>query len=560
MTTQDIIFNLISVAGGLGLFFLGMKFMGDGLELSAGSKLRTLLEKITSNLYLGMLVGLVVTAVIQSSSATASMVVGFTNAGLMELAQTAGILFGSKIGTCMTSVLLSFDIGKIIPLVIIAGVCVWMFSKKNNVKHIAMIFAGFGILFYGMTVMSGSLKELNAVKDASGNGLIDNILLSINSPWVGLLIGTIITAIIQSSSASVGILMALAIATQMDISQAIFIVYGMNLGACMPAFLSAVGTRRQAKQVAILNLLITLFGVVLLFPLTMILPIGDWIKAIAPESYGVQVSISHIFFNVANMVILMPFSKLMVKLTQKLLPVPEEEERDKMKPEFLDDLLLSAPPMAVMQCEKEVERLTNMVKKNYNQAVDVFFNHDQKKAQKVLDREKVIDYLCKCITEYIVKLNGCDLEDHDREVIAAIYSAIQDLERIGDHAENIIEFETTVEEEKIVLSDKALDELVKITDISRELMDKGFKAFIAQEATPQEIQDIVMLEDLIDDLKDEYKMSHIKRMNKGECQGESGALFINILTDVERVGDHTINVAFAIPSRNKQLKNAAVTA
>ena len=543
----SILVDLIAVCGGLGLFFLGMKFMGEGLELAAGSKLRTLLEKITSNMYLGMLVGLVITAVIQSSSATASMVVGFTNAGLMELAETAGILFGSKIGTCMTSVLLTFDIGAIIPLVIFGGVIVWMFSKKNNVKHIAMIFAGFGILFYGMSVMSSNLRQINE------NGLIDNLLLSINSPFVGLLIGTVITAIIQSSSASVGILMALAIATHMDISQGIFIIYGMNLGACMPAFLSAIGARRQAKQVAILNLLITLVGILVLFPLTMLLPITDWIKAIAPESYGLHVSMAHIFFNVANMVLLMPFSGLLVKLTQKILPLGDEAERDKMETEFIDDRLLTTPPMAVLQCEKEVGRLTKLVKKNYYASVDVFFNHDQKLADKVLDREKVIDYLCKAITKYIVKINGLDIEDNDRKVIAAMYSAIQDLERIGDYAENIVEFEKSCREDKLKFSETAMDELVRITDISKELLEKGFKTFLEQKATPTQIQDIVMLEQLVDDCKDEYKLNHIARVNNGECDGETGVLFLNMITDIERVGDHVMNVAFAIPNINKRV-------
>ena len=547
----DILVSLIAVSGGLGLFFLGMKFMGEGLELAAGSKLRTLLEKITSNKFLGMLVGLVITAVIQSSSATASMVVGFTNAGLMELAETAGILFGSKIGTCMTSVLLTFDIGSVIPLVILGGVLVWMFSKKNNVKHFAMIFAGFGILFYGMTVMSSNLKAVNE------NGLIDNLLLSINSPFVGLLIGTVITAVIQSSSASVGILMALAIATQMDINQGIYIVYGMNLGACMPAFLSAIGARRQAKQVAILNLLITLVGVIILFPLTMILPIPEWIKAASPEMYGLHVSIAHIFFNVANMVILMPFSGLLVKLTQKILPLGEDAERDKMQTEFIDDRLLTTPPMAVLQCEKEVGRLANLVKKNYYTSVDVFFEHDKKLADKVLDREKIIDYLCKEISRYIVKINGLEIEDHDRKVIAAMYSAIQDLERIGDYAENIVEFEKAYVEDKLEFTDTAMIELTRITDISKELIEKGFKAFLEQKATPTQIQDIVMLEQLVDDCKDEYKMNHIRRMNNGECDGESGGLFFNMLTDIERVGDHTINVAFAIPNVGKRV-NAAI--
>ena len=543
------IYSLFSVFGGLGLFFLGMKLMGDGLELAAGSKLRTLLEKITSNKYLGMLVGLVVTAVIQSSSATAAMVVGFTNAGLMELTQTVGILFGSKIGTCMTSVLLSFDMGKIVPLFIFIGVVVVMFAKKNNYKYYGQIFAGFGILFYGMTVMSGALKALNE------DGMIDNILSSVNSPWIGLLIGMVITAVIQSSSASVGILMALAAAGAIDIHQAIFIVYGMNLGACMPAFLSAMGAKRNAKQVAVLNLLITFFGVVLLVPLTMALPIADTIENIPflKGSPAAQISAAHIFFNVVNMVVLMPFSNLMVKLTQKMLPYHEDPEKDKMAVEFIDNRILTTPPMAVLQVEKEVERLTRLVRKNYNRSLIAFFDRDKSSIEKVLEREKVIDYLSHEITDYIVKINALDIEDKDRQVVAAMYSAIQDLERIGDHAENIVQYTTTVIEDNLQFSDDALEEMRDICTKCQKLMEMSFAMFNAQGASPEQIERIIQMGDAVDECKDKYKASHIRRMDKKICNAESGTVFLNMLIDIERVGDHAINVAFAIPHRQHQV-------
>ena len=544
------IISLFSVLGGLGLFFLGMKLMGDGLELAAGNKLRTLLEKITSNKYLGMLVGLIVTAVIQSSSATAAMVVGFTNAGLMELAQTVGILFGSKIGTCMTSVLLSFDMSSIVPLFIFVGVVVIMFAKKNNYKYYGQILAGFGILFYGMTMMSSGLKSLNQ------DGLIDNILSSINSPWIGLLLGAVITAIIQSSSASVGILMALGAAGAINVHQAIYIVYGMNIGACMPAFLSAIGAKRNAKQVAVVNLLITVCGAVLLVPVTMLLPIGDAIENLLPGAVGAQISAAHIFFNVANMVVLMPFSTLMVKLTQTILPYHEDPEKDKMAVEFIDNRILTTPPMAVLQCEKEVARMTRLVQKNYNRALIAFFDRDKSSIDKVLEREKVIDFLSKSITDYIVKINGLDIEDRDRQVIAAMYSAIQDLERIGDHAENIVEYTRTIIEDNLSFSEVALSQLHTICDKCRALMELSFAMFNAQGASPEVIEKIINIEEAVDDCKDEYKMEHIARMNSGECNAESGTMFLNMLIDIERVGDHAINVAFAIPNRQKQVLRA----
>ena len=543
---------LFKVLGGLGLFFLGMKYMGEGLELAAGNKLRTLLEKITSNRFLGMLVGLAVTAVIQSSSATDAMVVGFTNAGLMELAQTVGILFGAKIGTCVTSVLLSFDIKSIVPLFIFLGVIVMMFAKKNNYKYYGQILAGFGILFFGMDMMSGALKTLNE------NGMIDNILSSVNNPFVGILLGTAVTAVIQSSSASVGILMALASAGAINVDQAIFIVFGMNLGACVPAFLSAAGAKRNAKQVAVLNMLITLSGVIIMTPLTMLLPVADTIEKLLPASTAAQVSAAHIFFNVSITIILLPFATLLVKLTQKILPYEEDPEKDKMAVEYIDNRILTTPPMAVLQCEKEVARMSRLVQKNYNRAMIAFFDRDKESIDKVLDREKVIDYLSKEITDYIVKINALDLEDHDRQIVAAMYSAIQDLERIGDHAENIVEYVRTVIENNLSFSDTAMGEMRDISDKCRSLMELSFAMFNAQGGSPELIERIIQAEDSVDDCKDDYKQNHIQRMNKGECNAEAGTTFLNMLIDIERIGDHAINVAFAIPNRQKSVITAAV--
>ena len=541
------IYNLFTVLGGLGLFFLGMKYMGEGLELAAGNKLRVMLEKITSNRFLGMLVGLVVTAVIQSSSATDAMVVGFTNAGLMELSQTVGILFGAKIGTCVTSVLLSFDIKKIVPLFIFIGVVVMMFVKKNNYKYYGQILAGFGILFFGMDMMSGALKSLNE------NGLIDGILSSVNNPFIGILLGTAVTAVIQSSSASVGILMALAAAGAISVDQAIFIVFGMNLGATMPAFLSAAGAKRNAKQVAVLNMLITLSGFIILTPLTMLLPVADTIENLLPGNTAAQISAAHIFFNVSMTIILLPFSPLLVKLTQKILPYHEDPEKDKMAVEFIDNRILTTPPMAVLQCEKEVARMSRLVQKNYNRSMIAFFDRDKDSIDKVLEREKVIDFLSKEITEYIVKLNALDLQSHDRQIVAAMYSAIQDLERIGDHAENIVEYTRNVIEEKLTFSDTAITELHDISDKCRSLMELSFAMFNAQGGSPELIEHIIKIEDSVDDCKDDYKQEHIRRMDEGLCDAVSGTTFLNMLIDIERIADHCINVAFAIPNRQKSV-------
>ena len=327
----------------------------------------------------------------------------------------------------------------------------------------------------------------------------------------------------------------------------------MNLGACMPAFLSAAGAKRNAKQVAILNLLITLTGVIIMTPLTMILPIADIIEKLLPGSTAAQISAAHIFFNVAMTTILLPFASLLVNLTRKILPYNEDPEKDKMAVEFIDNRILTTPPMAVLQCEKEVARLSRLVQKNYNRSMIAFFDRDADSIDKVLEREKVIDYLSKEITDYIVKLNALDLEAHDRQIVAAMYSAIGDLERIGDHAENIVEYARTVIDRNLTFSDKAIGELRDISDKCRLLMELSFAMFNAQGGSPELIERIIKTEDSVDDCKDDYKQNHIRRMDAGECNAEAGTTFQNMLIDIERVGDHAINVAFAIPNRQQSV-------
>ena len=305
-------------------------------------------------------------------------------------------------------------------------------------------------------------------------------------------------------------------------------------------------------------MLITLTGVIIMTPLTMLLPVADTIQKLLPASAAAQISAAHIFFNVAMTIILLPFASLLVKLTQKILPYEEDPEKDKMAVEYIDNRILTTPPMAVLQCEKEVARMSRLVQKNYNRAMIAFFDRDKESIDKVIDREKVIDYLSKEITDYIVKINALDLDDHDRQIVAAMYSAIQDLERIGDHAENIVEYVRSIIENNLSFSDTAMGEMRDISDKCRSLMELSFAMFNAQGGSPELIERIIQAEDSVDDCKDDYKQNHIQRMNKGECNAEAGTTFLNMLIDIERIGDHAINVAFAIPNRQKSVITAAV--
>lgn len=545
-----IIFSIISVLGGLGLFLIGMKQMGEGLELAAGNKLRVMLQKITSNKFIAMLVGVLVTGVIQSSSATDAMVVGFVNAGLMDLNQCIGILFGSKIGTTVTSLILSFDIKAYVPLCTFAGAVIITFAKKNNYRYYGQILAGFGILFMGMSMMSanfGFLKNSEMFKD---------IVSSMSSPVLGLLVGMVFTGIIQSSSASVGILMSLAAAGLVSLDNCIYIIFGMNVGACVPVFLSSAGANRESKQVALSNFLISLFAAILISLLVMVLsPTAFAVPSLLngiPFLRGnvpAQISAVHILFNVLLTIVFLPLSGLIIKLTKLILP-DIDEEKEKMETVYLDTRILTTPPMAVLSVENECKRLGELARKNYNYAMKAFFEGDARLIEKVEKNEKVIDFLTHEITRYIVKINGLDIVDSDRKTMGVMYSAIQDMERIGDHAENIVEHAREMMGNKVKFSDDAIQELHDLDIMVDKLLDDGLTLFNAQNVDFDIAKSVIETESSLDSHVKIFKFNHINRMNNGICSVENGTIFLDMLTILERVGDHANNVAFSIP-RNK---------
>lgn len=547
MSTLAIILKIIMALGGLGLFLIGMKNMGEGLELAAGNKLRVLLQKITSNRFIAMLVGVLVTAVIQSSSATDAMVVGFANAGLMELGQAIGILFGAKIGTTVTSLLMAIDIKAFVPIFIFIGAVIITFSRKNNIKYYGQISAGFGMLFLGLSLMSENLKWMG--ESAAFKSLADNL----SFPLIGLLVGAVFTGIIQSSSASVGIMMALAMAgviTTLD--QAVFVIFGFNVGACSAALLSSMGANRTSKQIALANFLISAIGALIMTLITIFLPFTTFIETILPASrFGLasQISATHITFNIAITVILLPFSGLIEKLTTLILP-DTDDEKEKMETVYLDNRILTTPPMAVLSVENECKRLGELARKNYHYAMRAFFEGDSHLIEKVHNNEKLIDYLTHEITRYIVKINGLDILDSDRKTMGVMYSAIQDIERIGDHAENITEHAKEMIDNKVKFTDDAMGELRDLDSMVSKLLDDGFSLFNAQNIDFDVAKQVIETESALDSHVKIYKFNHINRMNSGECSAENGTIFLDMLTILERVGDHANNVAFSIP-RNK---------
>ncbi len=549
------VYDIIGVLGGLGLFLFGMKFMGEGLELAAGAKLRVLLEKITSKRFIAMLVGVMVTAVIQSSAATDAMVIGFVNAGLMDLGQSTGILFGSKIGTTATSLLLSINIKDIVPIFTFIGVAVIVFVKKNNYRYYAQIAAGFGILFMGMTFMSESFDGLKHSEPFL------NFISTISSPVLGFLLGLLITAIMQSSSATVGILMALGMSGAITLDSCVYIIYGMNVGACMPVFLSAAGANRQAKQAALFNFVMCFIGAVILMVITML---------IAPTSFSVvnvftnipglrnnvpgQISAVHIVFNIVRTLMMMPFTGLLIRLTKLILP--DKADEDDEVTVFLDSRILTTPPMAVQQTEKECARLAELAKISFDFSLDAVLNKNSKAIQKVEENEKVVDKLTHGITKYIVKINGLDIMDYDRKVMGAMYNAIQDLERIGDRSENICETAKQIISGDITFSEQAQKELKTLFETVQQILEESFYMFSNQSKDPNLIEAVMKAEDQIDEYCELFRQNHIKRLASGECSAEAGIAFIEILTNLERVGDHAVTVAFCIPYKHTPQQRA----
>ncbi|MBQ5397857.1 MAG: Na/Pi cotransporter family protein [Ruminococcus sp.] len=548
----DIIFKIINVSGGLGLFLLGMKLMGEGLELAAGSKLRTLLEKITSKKFIAMLVGVMVTAVIQSSSATDAMVVGFVNAGLMDIYQSIGILFGSKIGTTATSLLLSFDIKAIVPIFAFAGAVVITFAKKNNYRYYGQIAAGFGILFMGMGIMSDNFDFLKESE------LFANTVATMSNPILGLLVGMIFTGIIQSSSASVGILMALGMSGVVGLDECIYIIFGMNVGACMPVFLSAAGANRESKQVALSNFLTSFLAALLLSAVCMLMDASGVGLPVIAESVpflkgntAAQISAVHIAFNVARTIVFLPLSNLIIKLTKLILP--DKADEDDEITVFLDSRILTTPPVAVQQTEKECARLASLARASFDLSMEALLNGDAKAIARVEENELTVDKLTHGITKYIVKINGLDIMDYDRKVMGAMYNAIQDLERIGDRSENICEAAKKMIDGEAVFSDKAMKEIRSLCEVVSQILEDSFYMFTNQSKDPNLTEAVLQAEDQIDEYCELFRQNHVNRLSKGECNAEAGALFVELITNLERIGDHAVTVAFCIPYKNHNI-------
>ena len=525
----------IGMMGGLGLFLYGMNLMGDGLQKSAGSKLKRIIELLTSNVIMGVLVGMVVTMVIQSSSATTVMVVGFVNAGIMSLTQAIGVIMGANIGTTITAQLVSLDVDFLAPVALGIGIVIYMFSNKPKHKNIAEILIGFGILFTGMDFMKEAVKPL-----AGYQGFTDMLLSFGHHPILGVLMGFAITAIVQSSSASMGMLIALASQGLIPITAALPILYGENIGTCVTSLISSIGASRNARRAAIMHLTFNVLGS-MIFMFILSKPIVAIVTAIDPTDAARQIANAHTLFNILNVIVLLPFNKLIVKLALKLVPETKGEQDDDKVVKYIDDRMIETPSIALANIVKETLRMGEKSKESLNAAMDGIVDKSKEKIELSFKREKLINELQKSILNYLLKLSKASLNEDSRETVDALFNTVNDIERIGDHAENIAELAKDIVDLEISFSDVGIGEL---KDMYNKVVSTYTYALEAMRTSNVELAcKVIKMEEQVDMMEKSCRANHMNRLNSSSCSIESGVIYLDIISNLERVSDHAVNIA-----------------
>lgn len=534
------IYDIFSLLGGLGLFLYGMDMMGKGLESAAGNKLKTVLEKLTSNRLRGVLVGALVTCVIQSSSATTVMVVGFVNAGLMNLSQAFGVILGANIGTTITAQIIALDLSELAPLFIIIGVAPLMFSKRQSIRNLSMVIAGFGILFFGMNTMSVAMEPLrNAPWFLSLMGGMEN-------PVMGILVGAVFTAIIQSSSASVGILQALAASGAVAVTAThyagLYIVLGCNIGTCVTALLASIGGNTMAIRTSMMHLITKVVGAFLFAILIALLPLPAIVASWSPNDPSRIIANFHTIFNVINTIVLFPFGNLIVKWMMKMIKGNTDRDMEGSTL-YLDDRILDTPTMASISIHQELGRLADKVKDNFALSVEAFFEQSEEKAEKVFREEKNIDHIAAEIIRFLVKLQAIpEVTDTDRRDIFHLHDVISNIERIGDHAENIAEYALDCRTNDFHFSQAAIKELKEMVSHAQQAYAAAICVIKGEGHEEEERRLCWENEDMVDKLRDDVRDNHLIRLAKGECDPRSGMAYTDMVVDLERIADHATNL------------------
>ncbi len=545
------IFSVLTLIGGLVLFLYGMDVMGQGLERLAGGKLEKLFDKLTSNPFKGALLGLVVTAIIQSSSATTVMLVGFVNSGIMKLRQSIGIIMGANIGTAVTAWLLSMtgiEGGNIwlemlkpssfTPILALIGIIFYMFMKDDKHRFIGMILLGFTVLMYGMDIMSGSVEPLKDMPEFS------QILLMFDNPILGILAGAVLTAIIQSSSASVGILQALSSTGAVHFSTALPIILGQNIGTCITAAISAIGTSKNAKRVAAIHLMFNVIGTIIF--VAIYYPLNALIEFTFANSVvnALDIAIIHTTFKVVTTVILFPFIGMLEKLSYIVIRDKGAKGTSESEEPVIDERFMSTPAFAVAQCKTHTVKMAELARKNIIDAISLIKKWDKTIANQISETERAVDKYEDVIGTYLVRLSGQEMSYQDSRTASTLLHTISDFERISDHAKNIYASAKELHEKKIELSKKAQSELEVMFAAIEEIIDLTIKSMKDNDLYSAYL--VEPLEEVVDQLRTKLKSRHIKRLQKGSCSMETGFVYLDLLTNLERVSDHCSNVAVCL--------------
>ena len=537
---------ILSMAGGLGLFLFGMELMSDSIEKVAGARLRRILEIFTTNRFMGMIVGIIFTGIVQSSSACTVMVVSFVNSGLMNLYQAAGVIFGANIGTTVTSQLISFNLSEIAPVILLSGVVVMMFCKKENVKKVAEVIVGFGILFAGLNAMSDAMAGMKSVPE------VVDLLASLKNPFLATLVGFVLTSIIQSSSVTVSIVLLLATQGLLALPITLYIIMGCNIGSCTTALLASMSGKKDAKRAALIHFLFNVIGTCIIYVILLLAEdyVVKMISAISSDN-GRFVANAHTIIKIFQVVVLFPFANWIVKLAT--LCVPGEDRkinyRESYQLKYIGEKVVFNPATAVVEVIKELERMASLASENLNRAMNALITLDEEDIEEVYEVEKNINFLNHSITDYLVKINQTTLPIEDLKSLGALFHVANDIERIGDHAENVADAARQRKESGVGFSKDAQKELGEMLDMVNTLIYYSIQMFANSDES--HMQEVVDLEDKIDAKEKELQKLHVQRLTKGECTAEAGMMFSDIISGLERVADHATNIAFAITAEEE---------
>ncbi len=529
--------DIFGLLGGLALFLYGIRLMGEGLERLAGHKLKSILERLTRNRFLAMLVGLSLTALIQSSNAMTAMTVNFVNLGLLDFSRAIGVIMGANIGTTVTGQLIALNFTAIAPVIAFVGVVLFLFIRKPAARYAGQVLAGLGVLFMGMSMMSAAMVPLREVV------WFRNVMSNFSNPLIGVGVGALFTLLIQSSSASVGVLQAMAGQGLIGLNSAIYVICGQNIGCTIAAIMAAIGGNKNAKRTALVHLLFNVTGTVLFILAAQFLPVVSWIESITPGNGIAQIANAHTLFNLATTLLLLPSSSLLARLATALIPGEDE----KQGPQFVHIKETSggfgAATVAIGQINAEVERMFSLARDNLHAALEAFFDKRTDDIEKINHNEEIIDFLNKEITRVLVYINAMELARADARRMSAMYHVISDIERMGDHAENIAEYASFCRDRGTAFSEEAIGELRQLSSMVYEMVDDSYLFF--KNPKKDSIERISDMEESIDEKVERLQNNHIARLEAHKCTADTGMIFVEILTDLERVSDHALNIAQA---------------